>query len=179
MPVSIVPIKDKVTGSDSIPSHCELVYLLGLNVIDDATFLPHVPTNCPSFFYQPSVRGRMDVFAATAGSITRAWILSLPETGAPYRVMIGIQPSIGQAAGYYGPLGGNNPLSVPLIRDTIALGNGMDPVTLDMRDGKVQACYGSQVLGSDRPMALLIPVRTLVPAAAQPPNSAPLHATVR
>lgn len=173
MAVTINPITDKVIGSDSTASHCEPVTLLGLNVIDEASFLPRVPANTPSFFYQPSLRGRMGVFAVTAGSVTRAWILLLPETGTPDRVMIGILPSIGQAADYYIRLNGNNPLSVPLIRDTAALVNGMDPFSLDMRDGKVQACYGSQVLGSDRPMALLIPVRTLGGGGGTDPELGP------
>jgi hypothetical protein len=159
--VSINPITDKVIGADTTPSHCGPVTLLGLNVINEASFLPRIATNTPTFSYQPSLTGRMGVFAATTGSITRAWILLLPESAVPDRVMIGILPSIGQAADYYLKLQGGNPLSVPLIRDVVALINGMDPLTLDMRDGKVQACYGSQVLGSDRTMALLIPVRTL------------------
>lgn len=161
MAVSITPITDKVMGADRTPSHCELVTVLGLNVINEATFLPRVPSNTPFFYYQPSMAGRMGVFAVTAGAITRSWVLLLPEGGIPDRVMIGILPSIGQAADYYAKRDGGNPLSVPLIRDLIALVNGMDPYTLDMRDGKVQACYGPQVLGSSRPMALLIPVRTL------------------
>ena len=161
MAVSVNPITDKVIGSDTTPSHCEPITLLGLNVINEASFLPRVAANTPTFSYQPSLTGRMGVFAVTAGSVTRSWILLLPATGLPTRVMIGILPSIGQAADFYAPLGGGNPQSVPLIRDFVALINGMDPVTMDLRAGKVQACYGSQVLGSSRPMALLIPVRTL------------------
>jgi hypothetical protein len=159
--VSITALTDKVIGADSTPSHCQPVTLLGLNIINEGSFLPRVVANTPTFSYQPSLRGRMGVFAVAAGNITRAWILLLPEDGVPERVMIGILPSVGQASDYYSKLQGGNPLSVPLIRDCIALINGMDPITLDMRDGKVQACYGSQVLGSDRPMALLVPVRTL------------------
>ena len=115
----------------------------------------------------------MGVFAVTAGNITRTWILLLPEAGVPDRVMIGILPSIGQAADYYRPLDGNNPVSVPLIRDAVALINGMDPWSGDMRAGKVQACYGSQVLGSDRPMALMIPVRTLGGGGGTDPELGP------
>lgn len=148
-------------GADSTPSHCQPVTLLGLNVINEGSFLPRVVNNAPTFSYQPSMQGRMGVFAATAGGITRAWILLLPESGVPERVMIGILPTIGQNFAFFTKLKGNDPLSVPLIRDAVALINGMDPITMDMRFGKVQACYGSQVLGSDRPMALLVPVRTL------------------
>jgi hypothetical protein len=116
----------------------------------------------------------MGVFAATAGSITRAWILLLPETGTPDRVMVGILPSIGQNAGYYAQRDGNNPLSVRLIGDAVALISGMDPSTGDDREGKVKgACFGSQVLGSDRPMALLIPVRTLGGGGAVDPELGP------
>ncbi len=161
MAVSLTPITDQVIGSDTTPSHCEPVTLLGLNAIIEATFLPRVPTNAPLFTYQPSLNGRMGVFAVTAGSVTRAWILLLPESGIPDRVMFGIFPSIGQAADYYGGLDGGNPLSPPLIRDAAALINGMDPFTLDMRAGRVQACYGSQILGSRRLMALLVPIRAL------------------
>jgi hypothetical protein len=159
--VSITPITDKVMGADSTPSHCQPVTLLGLNVINEGSFLPRVVNNTPTFSYQPSMQGRMGVFAATTGGITRSWILLLPENGVPERVMIGILPTIGQNFDFFTKLKGNDPLSVPLIRDAVALINGMDPITMDMRFGKVQACYGSQVLGSDRPMALLIPVRTL------------------
>src|SRR5271166_6467278 len=100
MAVTIDPITDKVIGTDTTPSHCEPVRVLGLNVINEATFLPRVPTNTPFFYYQPSMTGRMGVFAVTAGSITRSWVLLLPEGGIPDRVMIGIPPSIGQAADY-------------------------------------------------------------------------------
>jgi hypothetical protein len=161
MAVSITAITDRVIGADSTPSHCELVTMMGLNVIDEATFLPRVPSNTPSFYYQPSMRGRMGVFAANTGAVTRSWVLLLPEDGIPDRVIIGILPTIGQAAEYYAKRDGGNPVSVALIRDFVALIIGMDPYTQDMRPGKVQACYGSQVLGSSRPMALLIPVRTL------------------
>lgn len=173
MAVSITPITDKVIGSDKTTAHCEPVILLGLSIIDEASFLPRVPANTPTFYYQPSLNGRMGVFAVTAGSVTRAWVLLLPETGVPDRVMIGILPSIGQVPDYYAARDGNNPLSVPLIRDLVALVNGMDPFTLDMRDGKVQACYGSQVLGSSRPMALLIPVRTLGGGGGADPELGP------
>jgi hypothetical protein len=173
MAVTIRPITDQVMGADSTAAHCQPVMLLGLNVINEATFIPRVPNNAPSFTYQPSLRGRMGVFAATSGNVTRAWILLFPETGTPDRVMIGILPSIGQAADYYVQRGGTNPLSVPLIRDFIALINGMDPITMDMRDGKVQSCYGSQVLGSDRPMALLVPVRALSNGGGSDPELGP------
>ena len=173
MAVSVNPITDKIIGSDKTPAHCEPVTLLGLNVINEATYLPRVPANTPFFYYQPSLNGRLGVFAVTTGSITRSWILLLPETGTPDRVMIGILPSIGQAADYYSQRDGGNPVSVPLIRDFVALVNGMDPYTNDMRDGKVQACYGSQVLGSSRPMALLIPVRTLGGGGGADPELGP------
>jgi hypothetical protein len=62
MAVSITTITDKVIGTDSTPSHCEQVTMMGLNVIDEATFLPRVPSNTPSFFYQPSMKGRMGIF---------------------------------------------------------------------------------------------------------------------
>jgi hypothetical protein len=74
--VSINPITDQVLGSDSTALHCEPVTLLGLNIISEATFLPRVPANCPAFFYQPSLRGRMGVFAVTAGNVTRASTVS-------------------------------------------------------------------------------------------------------
>jgi hypothetical protein len=161
MAVSIIPITKKVLGTDKTPSHCEPVTLLGLHVLNEGTYLPRITANAPRFSYQPSVQGRMGVFAVTAGSITRSWILLLPESGVPTRVMIGILPAIGQAADYYIKLDGGNPTSERLIRDAAALINGVDPFTGDMRDGKVQSCYGSQVLSSSRPMALLVPVRTL------------------
>jgi hypothetical protein len=161
MAVTVNAMTDQVMGSDNLPSHCKPVTLLGLNIINEGSFLPRVPANTPTFSYQPSLQGRMGVFAVTAGKATRAWIVLLPETGVPDRVMIAIPPTIGQAADYYGPLGASNPLSVPLIRDYAALINGMDPVEMDMRHGKVQACYGSQILGSYRPMALLFPIRAL------------------
>jgi hypothetical protein len=173
MPVDINPITNLVIGSDTTDSHCEPVTLLGLNVINEASFLPRVVSNAPTFFYQPSLNGRMGVFAVTALNVTRAWILLLPDSGVPDRVMIGILPSIGQAGDYYRRLNGANPLSIPLIRDAVALVNGMDPFTLDMRDGKVQACFGSQVLGSDRPMALLVPVRVLAGGGGTDPELGP------
>lgn len=160
MTVSITPITLDVLGTDT-PSHCVPVTLLGLNIINEATFLPRVLANHPAFFYQPSLQGRMGVFAASADGVTRSWILLLPETGVSNRVMFGILPSIGQAADYYRQLDGGNPLSAPLIRDAAALINGFDPFSGDMRGGRVQACYGSQILGSSRPMALLVPIRTL------------------
>lgn len=161
MVVTVNAMTDQVMGSDDLPSHCKPVILLGLNIINEGSFLPRVPANTPTFSYQPSLQGRMGVFGVTAGKVTRAWIVLLPESGVPDRVMIAIPPTIGQAADYYGPLGASNPLSVPLIRDYVALINGMDPIEMDMRHGKVQACYGSQVLGSSRPMALLFPIRAL------------------
>jgi hypothetical protein len=87
--------------------------------------------------------------------------------------MIGILPSIGQQADYYSALGASDPLSPPLIRDYAALVAGLDPFSGDMRDGKVQACYGTQVLSSDRPMALLIPVRALRNAGGTDPELGP------
>jgi len=167
MPVTVRPITDQVVGADKTPSHCEPVFLLGLNIIDEATFLPRTPAAAPLFLYQPSMKARVGVFAATAGNVTRAWILLLPETGITDRIMIGIPPSIGQgqeAADYYAALGASNPLSPPLIRDYLALINGIDPYSGDTRDGKVQACYGSQVMGGGRTMALLMPVRALLNA---------------
>lgn len=173
MPVTILPYTDRAIGSDSTPSHCERVTLLGLNIIEDGSFLPRMPTNLVRFSYQPSMMGRMGVFAATAGKATRAWILLLPATGVPDRVMIAMPPAKGQAADYYGKLKGSDPLSVPLIRDDIALINGMDPVTQDLRDGKAQFCYGSQILGSSRPMALLYPVRALLNGGGADPELGP------
>ncbi len=161
MAVTVKPITREVIGSDTTPSHCEPVPLLGLNVIDSAMFLPRVPNNASNFFYQLSTTGRMGAFAVSAGNVTRAWVLLLPANGIPDRVMIGILPSIGQAADYYGALGAADPLSPPLIRDYMALIAGRDPYSGDMRDGKVQACYGSQILTSNRPMALLVPIRAL------------------
>src|SRR5262249_41042131 len=136
MAVSVTAITDKGIGTDTTPSHCEPGTVLGLSVINEATFLPPAPATTPFFFYHRSMQGRMGVFAVTAGAVTRSWVLLLPEGGIPDRVMIGILPSIGQAADYYGKLNGGNPQSVPLIRDLIALVNGMDPYTLDMRAGK-------------------------------------------
>jgi hypothetical protein len=173
MAVSITPITDNVLGADRTPSHCNPIMCLGLGIINEASFLPRVPSNTPSFSYQPSLNARMGVFAATARGVTRSWILLLPETGSPDRVMVGITPSIGQAADYYGKRDGGNPLSVPLILDFAALVAGMDPTTLDMREGKVQACYGSQILGSSRPMAMLLPVRTLGGGGGSDPELGP------
>lgn len=159
--VTVAPVTGAVLGRDTTPAHCEPVTVLGLNIINEASFIPRVFTNAPQFSYQPSVNGRLGVFAATAGNVTRSFILLLPESGVPDRLMIGILPSIGQAADYYAPLRGQDPLSPALIRDFIALVTGLDPVTMDLRAGRVQACYGAQVLGSRRPMALIVPVRTL------------------
>jgi hypothetical protein len=173
MPVTILPYTDKAIGADSSASHCQKVTLLGLNVIEAGSFLPRTPTNAVTFSYQPSLTGRMGVFAATSGNVTRSWILLLPEAGVPDRVMIAIPPAKGQAGDYYGKLNGGDPLSVPLIRDDIALINGMDPVTMDMRGGKAQFCYGSQILGSSRPMALLYPVRALLNGGGADPELGP------
>lgn len=162
MALTIRPITDLAIGADKSPSHCEPITLLGLNVIDEATFRPRVPTAAPNFTYQPSQGGRMGVFAVTtADSVTRAWILLLPEKGSPDRVMIAFPPRIGQAGDYYTNLGASDPLSLPLIRDYMALIAGIDPYSGDMRNGTVQACYGSQVLGGGRSMAFLFPVRAL------------------
>ncbi|HEX2891362.1 hypothetical protein [Vineibacter terrae] len=173
MTVTVTPMTSQVLGADTTPSHCQPITLLGLDVISEATFLPRVAANAPQFSYQPSCNGRMGVFAASTGSITRAWILLLPESGTPDRVMFAILPSIGQAADYYGRLHAGDPLSVPLIRDAAALVAGMDPFSLDMRRGKVQACYGSQVLGSGRPMALLVPVRAFATGRSGDPELGP------
>ena len=161
MAVTVNAMTDQVMGSDGVASHCVPVTLLGLNIINEGSFLPRVPANAPTFSYQPSLKGRMGIFAVTTGDVTRAWIVLLPESGVPDCAMVAIPPSIGQAADYYARLGASNPLSVPLIRDYVALINGMDPMQMDLRAGKVQACYGSQILGSTRPMALLFPVRAL------------------
>jgi hypothetical protein len=173
MAVSVVPITDRIIGKDTTSSHCEPIDLFGLSVINEATYLPFVPANKPSFFYQPSLDGRMGVFAVTAGSVTRAWVLLLPDSGTPNRLMIGILPSIGQAAAYYSALGAGDPLSPPLIRDYAALVAGVDPFSGKKRGGKVQAHYGTQVLSSDRPMALLIPVRALRNAGGSDPELGP------
>jgi hypothetical protein len=113
----------------------------------------------PRFLSVQGLQGSIGIFAVEArGGVTRAVICALPATGSADRVMVGILPSFGQAWDYYSKLDGTNPLLGALIRDTLAL------ITGDDRDGKVDACYGTQVLTSDRPMALLIPVRVLAAA---------------
>src|ERR1051326_3382946 len=174
MAVSLTPITEQVIGFDAMASHCMPVVLLPLHVIDEATFLP-ASSNAPSFLLQQPQHGRMGVFAVTAGSVTRAWILLLPQSGTPNRIMIGILPPIAQhgTEAYYQALGAANPLSLPLIRDAVALITGMDPVTNAFRAGLVQACYGSQILGSRRPMALLVPVRALTGGGGEDPQLGP------
>src|SRR5580698_2728770 len=106
--VTVNAMTDQVMGSDGVASHCVPVTLLGLNIINEGSFLPRVPTNAPTFSYQPSLKGRMGIFAVTTGDVTRAWIVLLPESGVPDRAMVAISPSIGQAADYYAHLGASN-----------------------------------------------------------------------
>lgn len=153
--VNVLPITQAVLRRDEPGTHCVSGPLLGTDILDPTTLVPHRPGNHPRFLPFGSLMGRVGIFSATEGAVTRSFILLLPAQGQAERVLVCVPPAIGQASNYYLPLDGRNPISVPLIWDAVALVTGVP------RDGKAQPIYGMQVLTAGRPRALLMPVRVL------------------
>ena len=117
-------------------------------LINMSTFQAGVAANAPLFVQGGSWRARVGVFACRQGSVERAAILLLPETGTPDRVLVGITHVFAQSndnRAYYANLGWSNPLSPQLIAD----------VTTRF----VHQRWGPQVLASKKNMAFLLPVR--------------------
>jgi hypothetical protein len=145
--VDVRPILAQLTGSagtnNLIPATLPLHFLMR-----ESTFRPGDPSNTPSFVSAGGWRARVGVFAARQGSLERAAILLLPETGTPDRVLVGITHVFAQSKdnrAYYGGLGWSDPLSPRLIAD----------VTTRF----VHRRWGPQVLASKKNMAFLLPVR--------------------
>lgn len=152
--VTVTPITQAILGRADAGT-CALGQMRDSDCIALGTFIPHDLRNRPRFQPLPGLPARMGVFAATEGSITRSFILTLPETGTADRVLFFVPPAIGQASDYYLERGGRNPQSRALILDSVGLISG------DPRDGKVNPFYGTQVLRAGRPRAFIMPVRVL------------------
>ena len=147
--ISVWPITREIEGSEG-PNHCVPVTTRPHPLISVPTFRAGDATNQFDFFPLGPQSARIGTFAIRKGHVVRAFILFLPESGTPDRILIGINNTLHQGDNirnihYYQNLGWGNPLSRPLI--------------MDLRTDFVLNRYGPQVLGGRKVMALLMPVR--------------------
>jgi hypothetical protein len=142
--VAVRSILEEIFGTSS-SNHLIPATVPGHQLINMATFRAGDASNTPDFTFTPAKQARLGVFAARRGSVERAAILLLPETGAPDRVLVGITQGFGQNTAYYQSLGWSNPLSPRLITDVARR--------------FVRERWAPQMLASKKNMAMLLPVR--------------------
>lgn len=168
MAVKVWPITNDVLGGGADPTtHCISRKFASLDAIDIGSLRKGDVTNVVRFVSLPAPDARMGIFAVEARGVTRSFVLALPATGTTDRVMVAMPPAISQNIVYYMRMRGGDPRSPDLIRDAIALVSG------DKRAGRVKPAYGTQVLTSKRPMALLFPVRALSAGSGVDPELGP------
>ncbi len=114
-------------------------------VIAEATFRPGDHSNTFDFRTAAGTVGRLGIFAARKGSLERAAILLLPQSGTPDCVLICITQGFQQAHATLDPLGWSNPLSPALIQFCLLK--------------HVVNRWGAQMLASRKQMALMYIVR--------------------
>lgn len=112
--------------------------------VDVASFRPGTTTPL-NFLWSRAQQVRVAVFAAKLGYVERAFILMLPFTGKPTRLMIVITHGFGQQDAYYMSKGYTDPLSPDLIKDVT------QRFVLDR--------WGAQLMAASSDYALLLPVR--------------------
>lgn len=112
--------------------------------VDVATFKPG--TNAPlNFKWSRGQQVKVAAFAAKLGYVERAFILMVPLSGKPSKLMIVITHGFGQQDAYYMSKGYTNPLSPDLIQDVT------QRFVLDR--------WGAQLMAASTDYALLLPVR--------------------
>lgn len=134
----------RIYGQDTA-NHLVNVAIPPKRLIDIASFRAGDARNSPRFTVAAQKTARIGIFAARKRDVERAFIVLLPATGTPNKVLVGISHGFGQNAAYYASKGWRNPLSPDLIAD--------------VRDRFVIERWGPQMLAGRKQMAMVVPVR--------------------
>lgn len=142
--VTVRPINQEILGMGGSNNLIQQI-IPSIGLISEATFRPGDENNKFSFRTAGQTVGRLGIFAARKGTLERAVIMLLPESGTPERVLICITQGFEQAHDALGPLGWSNPLSRPFIEFCLLK--------------HVINRWGPQMLAARKSMALMYIVR--------------------
>lgn len=140
--IVVRPISDDVFGKATLfrstatdPTH----------VIMAGSFRAGDPSNTPLFGLRSAASVNVAAFAAKVGSVERSYILMVPTSGRPNKLLVVISHTFGQNDAYYNGVNYSNPVSPDLIKDVLKR--------------FVLERWGAQLMCASGDHALLMPVR--------------------